>query len=496
MKFQGGTDKLTLAGQGNIILAPVGRKATEKYYKSQFGLGPTLQMDKLVKLAFDKSVLEPGGEPTGNEKYSPKAEDLIRIPFRLLTSTIIAGNSWRATFFPENVLKKSMSKLIGKPAYTDHMQYCDNFIGSIEGVSWAKASTDIPAGIDGVYLIDAAMNEKLARGLLMVPPAIHSSSVTVEFKWEPSHDFESEDDFYNNIGKMGPDKKMITRVATEIVDYHESSILWMGADPFAKMLDAEGKPMFVDSGSDFNDLTPAAKEIYTKEKKYFATYVFSKDKVYLTPNSDEQNSENPMNEQLLKLIREALGLTDDAELNAEQLAKVKIISADKFTEFSGLKTKVEELGKPEGNPALKEALGKVTTLTAERDGLKTDKDALTAEVAKLKPLAKDAEAILSWRRKEAVRLYKIASGDKAQDALIKTMEEGALEVVDGFIKQYSKEATEKYTAVCNTCGTGEHVEMRSSLSAGTKLDKEEEEEGESSYSDPVKFAREFKGMEG
>lgn len=174
---------------------------------------------------------------------APKPEDFIEVPFRLLSATIVGGETWKATDFSDvSVLRQSVGMLEGKTVYTDHEQEVGNWVGIVKGVKWSEAfmsdGTNVPAGIDGLLAIDAKTAPTIARGLLL--GSIYSNSVTVDFEYEMSHQFENEWDFIYNIGNYGKDGKMIRRIVTKILDYHETSLVWLGADPFSKAYNSDG----------------------------------------------------------------------------------------------------------------------------------------------------------------------------------------------------------------------------------------------------------------
>jgi len=183
----------------------------------------------------------------------PKPEDFLEVPFRLISATIVGGGTWKATDFSGGtILKKSTPLLDGVPLYKDHETDTDNWVGLVNGVKWTNAfkngdGTDVPGGIDGLVAIDIKTNPKVARGVAM--GAIFSNSVTVEFDWEMSHTFENEWDFLSRLGQTGTDGKMIRRVVTGIHNYHESSLVWLGADPFAKAIDTDGNLKNIDISS-------------------------------------------------------------------------------------------------------------------------------------------------------------------------------------------------------------------------------------------------------
>src|SRR5690606_29131701 len=91
-------------------------------------------------------------------------------------------------------------------------------------------------GINATYKIDALMNPRIARGLLMKPPAIHSTSMTVLFKFEYSHpDIATENRwrFFDLLGEE-VDGEIVRLVVTEILEYWEASLVFQGADRLAK----------------------------------------------------------------------------------------------------------------------------------------------------------------------------------------------------------------------------------------------------------------------
>jgi len=196
----------------------------------------------------------------------PKEEDFVQKPFRLISATTVGAGTWKSTDFSDTrILRGSRNMLEGVPVYKEHRMNLDNWMGIVTGVKWTSAFTsngvNIPAGIDGIIAVDAKTNPKIARGLLM--GTIFSNSVTVEFEWEMSHEFENDWDFYNRIGEIGKDGKMIRRVVTNIINYHETSLVWLGADPYAKAIDTSGDLVNVDIGSIYE----LSKLSYTKERQ-------------------------------------------------------------------------------------------------------------------------------------------------------------------------------------------------------------------------------------
>lgn len=450
---------------------------------------------------------------------APKPEDFIDVPFRLLSATIVAGGTWRATdFSDENVLKASISRMLGKPVYKDHDTDLDNWVGLVKAPKWTAAFTSttgvaIPAGIDGIISIDAKTNPKIARGVLV--GGIFSNSVTVEFDWVPSHDFESDDEFEMNVGSI-IDGKMVCRKCTKIWDYYESSLVWLGADPYAKLIDNNGDLVNVDTTSTYDDAI--VQTTYKKDKKYAVNSCLSKNVLSLSrpQNPTKPSNSNPMNEELLKALRILLGLADDAEITAEMVSAIKIAkpedatalaasqelaqaTAEVITELTGEEVKVENLTKAavhklKGHKAVKtdDLSGKdaqIVTLTADKATLTTDKanltaqvttltsdkQALTTEVETLKPDATLGKQFVSDKRAECIRLYKIAVDNKPVEAVINLMNNAKNEELDGLLTQYTKGVTMKFTGTCVDCGS-HNFQFKSSLGGVQEVIEQEDVE--------------------
>ena len=158
--------------------------------------------------------------------------------FRLLSETIVSKN-WNPTDFGQNgVLKASMKMSLGQTVNCDHETNIGNAIGAVSQVMWQESYKDgsftIPAGIDGILKIDGKANPRIARGILMEPPSIHSNSVTVQFKWDKSHPQMEDNEFYQKLGTYDSKGVMVRRMVTEIVRYLETSLVSHGADSFAQ----------------------------------------------------------------------------------------------------------------------------------------------------------------------------------------------------------------------------------------------------------------------
>ena len=427
-----------------------------------------------------------------SKDFTPKDEDFIRVPFRLLSATIVAGGSWRATRFPEAVLRASMQKLVSKPIYVEHEDEIGNEHGVIESVEWQAGyrdeanSIDVPPGIVGILKIDAKANPKTARNLLSDPPAIFSDSVTLDYSWEPSHDFESNYEFEDRIGEFDEEGKMFTRDATVIHDYAEVSLVPLGADPFAKKIQ-DGKVHLPDTtravlskmGVSEKDVDKAYNSNLGEDRRSYAstgdlrvTYSFSREtgtnameKLLKTKKTKSSNTTD-MKDKLMLAILAVMGFENAdkflehfglSEEDLEDNEKVKgIVHLMKVEDYTTLKAQADESGSGD-DETLKTELSNskktIITLKKENDTFKEDKPEadrnakLTLSILKL--IGIDAEKFaevgefekveetlenfktnsesygthLEKLKKEVTKFANLASGGKAEDVILTSIED-------------------------------------------------------------------------
>lgn len=438
--------------------------------------------------------------------FMPKPEDMVDIPFRVLSATIVGANSWKATdFTDENILKASMPMQNNQPIFFDHEQSIPNWLGLTVNPYWQVASSSmdgkpIPAGINATYRIDAKANPKIARGLVL--GAIGSTSTTVKFDWKPSHIFKNSDGienpsmFYDKIGTIDPtDGKMVRRIVTKIHAYHENSLVWLGADPMAKRLDDAGNIVMPDFSSMhysadkpllFSAVDEKEKKAYTDEKKFTISYTIDNNIISLskqTQNKVTLNKTLPMKKFLQAFLaafgtKLSLNITladDQLELTADQetslvAALAKLILTPPAETVTLQKKQIDflaalKLVNDKGELVafdLNTATGEFSIIAASEV---TRVYAEAKKVTTLQPLATIGKEHLDFKRAEAIRFYKITVGDAVDEAVVSLMEGADNKALDGLIKLHTKGATSKFTATCTKCNTSDHVEMRSSMSA-------------------------------
>jgi hypothetical protein len=246
----------------------------------------------------------------------PREEDYISVNFRALSKTIVEGH-W-IDWSKDNVLKDSMPLLLGATVYPNHdFSDINNWLGSVRNVVWDEQGSQAEGvpGINAEYKIDALMNPRIARGLLMQPPAIHSTSMTVLFKYEFSHpDIATENRwrFYELLGEE-VEGSIVRFIATQILEYWEASLVFQGADRLAKQYDESDDHDFADMSKRTDDNPPAAGNA-------------------LPPNSNEEKTMKLTAEQ-----KKELGIEFDGEDVPEtEILKAAESHAAKAKEFDGV----------------------------------------------------------------------------------------------------------------------------------------------------------------
>lgn len=469
-------------GQGHTIMAgyipeAVGAQTfSENYYKWK---NPT--PDTIAQFGFW------GGDIDYNTYYpnldkselTPKDEEFIEPMFRLLSETIVSKN-WNPTDFGQNgVLKASMKMLLGQTVNCDHETNIGNAIGAVSQVMWQEAYKDgsftIPGGINGILKIDGKANPRIARGILMEPPSIHSNSVTVQFKWDKSHPSMEESEFYQKLGTYDSKGEMVRRIVTEVVRYMETSLVSHGADSFAQKIGSDGKII----NPTFAKRTWSSYEEYRddKSKQYFFTDYKSdfssfqeKDDTQGSFNDNQEgdeksktNNKENMNKELQEFLESLFGkdmLTLGEGQEMSQEAAVSLIQ-NLVSSRNELQTSVDNL-------------------TTEKNSLTEQVTNLNAQVANLTEMATVGKNHIASLRENAVGTYKKLMGENADETIVTMLnaETTGITTLISLTKDYQARLEEKFPLTCAKCGSKD-VNRASSVS-------ETEEEGKTGTEDTTK----------
>lgn len=458
-------DSMTI-GNGHTILAgyiphSVGVQTfIQNYYEWKKPNPESISQFGLFGGDIDYNTYYPNIDPA---ELKPKDEEFIEPVFRLLSETIVSKN-WNPTDFGQNgVLKASMSLLLGQTVNCDHETNIGNAIGSVSKVMWQEGYKDgkfsIPAGINGVLKIDGKANPRIARGILMEPPSIHSNSVTVQFKWDKSHPNMEDNEFYQKLGTYDSKGNMVRRIVTEVVRYLETSLVSHGADSFAQKIGDDGKIV----NPTFAQRSWASYEEYRDDKSknfYFSDFKDlnnTQESFIDNPEIDNQENKQSMNE---------------FELFIQSLVEANIIA---FGEG-------QEANQENALALLKDLVSSRNNLQTQVTNLTTEKNSLTeqitnkeAEIANLKEMATVGKNHIASLRENAVATYKKLMGDQADETIVTMLnaETTGLATLISLTKDYQARLEEKFPLTCSKCGSHD-VSRASSLEDPAIEEKKEE----------------------
>lgn len=426
----------------------------------------------------------------------PQPEDFLPFFFRHISATIVGAGTWKATEFTEKVLKKANKLLQFKPAYVNHALETSNAIGAVGKVVntpafKAKDGTLIPFGLDAPIWIDAKIHTDLCRKLAGFPvPTIQSVSITVIYEWEPSHVFQdssgNEDEwvFENRIGTI-VDGKMVRRIVTKIIEIFETSLVWLGADPYAKILDENGDPVNVEKsaivGASQFEKDPMVGHYKYNGSLFIADNCINEEKNLLLrtrlvadfgsiPSKKPKKPVNRNNMEDIKIfLAGQLGIPED-DVTVDKLSNYV------WTKKDQLKTLTTNAGKVNGLNA------QVEELTTDRDTAQnqiTEFEAIIphkeletfgkeVELSSVIDLAKFGKGIFDSRREECIKNYKLTLKEKEDpdEKVINLINKADADGLEVYMKQYGVTVLDEAKATCTKCGNGDNITFRSSKSEG------------------------------
>ena len=238
----------------------------------------------MASLAKKKQQLQEGAEDPSAitfEDINPTEADYIFPQFRALSAELVSG--YFLDFTKKGVLEAAAPLMLGQTIYKNHRYYdVEGWIGSVSLSEWdakGEKSSGVP-GINVEMKIDWKMNPKIARGLLMKPPAIHSCSATIEFEWDASHpELLEKGIFWQSLGEE-VDGEIVRIIITNIISFWELSLVFQGADRHAKQLPGDEEEELERRGdaetlklAKPNPVTPLKKEntvkLTAEQKKIF-----------------------------------------------------------------------------------------------------------------------------------------------------------------------------------------------------------------------------------
>lgn len=391
-----------------------------------------------------------GGSNNYNTYYEgkpePPAEDeFIEPTFRLLSNCIVAKDYF-PTEFPEEVLKASIPLIVGQTVNCDHETDIANAIGSVKDAYWQDAYTaagvNIPGGINGVLKIDAKANPRIARGILMDPPSIHSNSVTVQFEWKPSHYENDLETFWTKFGQLHEDGTIVRRIATKIISYKETSLVSHGADPFAQKVDENGDKIVNPRYSGMVYYGEAGLSEETQKNLRSGISMVGSCLEY----KDNKASDSFSQEKTIKKhknMNDVISLSLVANLLGIQLNEGEKLSQEKVQEVAtSLMSELQSLREKASNHE-----NVVNSLNDEIARLND-------ELKKNDTLVAYANDHISKLREDALANYQKINGENADQAIVNLISVDATpSVLESLNKSYIQQLEERFPMKCSECGS-------------------------------------------
>lgn len=278
----------------------------------------------------------------------PSDADFIYPRFRAVSQTLV--EDYWLDWSRAGVLEAAVPLLAGQTVYKNHSRWdVETWLGAVSKSEWDAAGAN-SGGVPGISVelkIDAALNPRIARGLMMKPPAIHSVSVTAVFEFEYSHPdiaAESKYKFFELLGHE-VDGSIVRIIVTRVVEFLEISLVTMGADRLAKQLPGDDEEDDGDN-ADFEEMIAARDEqppihankeekktvkLTTEQKKAFGVEFDGEDvpddvvATAMQTLASKASQANTLVESMRSDVRRAATL---AELGAEEGALPEIIGDD------------------------------------------------------------------------------------------------------------------------------------------------------------------------
>lgn len=444
------TGIVTLASGHSLILGSLNQN-------DKLGINNDLANFGLFNLAPDESIAEYASlaASLGDEE----GQEFIRPIYRGLSETIVRRSFDPIDFSQPGVLKASMPLIVGQTVYTNHFAYVGNEVGSVENAMWENSyevnGIRIPAGFNLQMKIDAKSHPKLARGILMDPPSVHSNSVTVNFAWEQSHPKMDYHEFRNKVGSIGADGKLIRRIATEINAYFETSFVSHGADPYAQKVGKDGKivnPGLAQRRDSFSEeLSPSSNFHFFsfKEKESFSvtdTTPLSEEPTIPNNDNNKQDNKNKviMNKKLALALALLAGYTfadNDASLSDEQ-----------FEQDVDTKGLMEALEKAD-LAALAANAARTSELETQLSALTEEKTGLEGQVAQLTQDAAEIPAYKAQILNETLGFHTTVNNGTPDEAIKKTLEGADLKTLQAFHATFKGQMENAFPTCCQDCGS-------------------------------------------
>lgn len=285
-------------------------------------------------------------------------------------------------------------------------------------------------------------------------------------------------DFFYKMGSYDEKGEMIRRIVTEIVRYHETSLVSHGADPYAQKITQDGKlnnPIFA------NRTYNSYKEYEDDKNKI---YCFSD---YKDLKSDDTTENNNKGEEPTENEDTLLNNQNQSQMDKDLLALLESLFGEGMLSLAEGQEATPELA-IEAVRQLKEANAAnqttITNLTTERDSLSEQVKNLNAQVTSLTAQAEVGKNYLTQLREDAVATYRKLMGEEADETIVNMLsaETTGVQTIQSLMKDYTKRLEEKFPMQCKACGSKD-VSRASSVEENEEDDNNQEQLQEKSTKD-------------
>ncbi len=311
--------------------------------------------------------------------------------------------------------RKTKGAYVG--VFKDHRHEVGAWIGKVLDAYWDKGDEETPPGVNSVLEYDKiALGSAIERGIKS--GGLNAVSVTVDFEWEPSHPDMDKWDFLCKLGEE-VNGELVRVLVTKIVGIYEISLVWEGADPYAKGVSSASASLEVMPH-------PGVPPASVLSVSYFGTDSAS------VPNDNTTETvipeEEPM-EKILQALCEKLGITMPGEgVDLEKLQSDLLGALDQKEAEAETRTK-----------ALADATTALTDLNRRLEEAKQITDAYVNEL----------------RTDLAVYAKLTMGSDQSAESIIKLAQKCNIEELRALVNEYTARAEQLTPLRCNRCGSQE-----------------------------------------
>lgn len=358
-----------------------------------------------------KVGLSSSGSTEKQENSNKENDDYLIRKFRLLSEHTIYGKGYPIDYSKKGLLKKAAPLFSDKTLYKNHWADVDSWVGLVKNAEYIEDEN--LSGIDAELWLDKKLDDPLQKRLIrgVETGAINRCSVTISFYWEKSHPKMSDKVFFDSLGEI-VDEQEVRIIATEIEEVYETSLVWWGADDSAKEKQSQKL-----SNDNLNK-----KSLNNNKGRSASKTALNQGK------EDKEMIYEKIKEKLKALLGKELSTDIEVEQTVEAIAK-EILS------------------------------------------LKTEKQNLESQVAKLKKSEEFETKIKQDLKDEVLNLGKIVSGGELGELTKQTIENANYEDLQKFKTEYLEKQDKMFALHCVECGST-NVERRSSVEKQGNSNKE------------------------